>query len=298
MSHLEHRLNTLVMIICTLQAILCTLMAIGCSTYLSGTSYDDRYAHSARDPDGTPQYTDLQYSIINFFTYFLLVNTLLPISLQVCLEFCKFFQAYYINNDVLMFSFEREQLVQCKSMPLVEELGQVSYIFSDKTGTLTRNVMEFKYMLIGQSFYGNQKEFNQIPAEEGEDERNAFRRKSTMRMDQHQESNQTKVWSCPNYNAIIAGSNNYEVNRKISSLNSQSSFTIKTQRDMVVEFMKILSLAHSCEVEFFKDKTGVQQKFYNGPSPDEVALVEFAACAKFDCFKSSEEIISMAMQDG
>jgi phospholipid-transporting ATPase len=35
----------------------------------------------------------------------------------------------------------------------------VSYVFSDKTGTLTRNVMEFKYMLIGEEFYGDEVKF-------------------------------------------------------------------------------------------------------------------------------------------
>lgn len=46
MSHLEHRLNTLVMIICALQVVLCTLMAIGCKSFLSNTTFDELFAMS------------------------------------------------------------------------------------------------------------------------------------------------------------------------------------------------------------------------------------------------------------
>lgn len=66
-----------------------------------------------------------------------------------------------MNNDALMFSWDRFKLAEVKSASLVEELGQVNYIFSDKTGTLTRNVMDFKYMFVGTDFYGDCKQFEQ-----------------------------------------------------------------------------------------------------------------------------------------
>ena len=57
--------------------------------------------------------------------------------------------------------------------------------------------------------------------------------------------------------------------------------------------MKILSLAHMCVAETFTDKKGKTQKFYNGPSPDEVALVDFASSMDFDCTLSTDKIVKM-----
>lgn len=56
----------------------------------------------------------------------------------------------------------------------------------------------------------------------------------------------------------MSGQENATINRSLSSKNNQESFTIQTQKDLVTEFMKILSLAHSCETEFFTDKAGVK----------------------------------------
>ena len=48
-----------------------------------------------------------------------------------------------------------------------------------------------------------------------------------------------------------------------------------------------------CVAESFTDKNGVTKKFYNGPSPDEVALVDFASSMDFDCTLSTDKIVKM-----
>ena len=69
-----------------------------------------------------------------------------------------------------MFFAEDMQYAACQNSDLVEELGQVEFVFSDKTGTLTQNKMEFKKCQTGILVWGDptdQDIKNSVPENEG-----------------------------------------------------------------------------------------------------------------------------------
>ncbi|KAL1411420.1 aminophospholipid translocase [Vanrija albida] len=92
--------------------------------------------------DGMPN--KARQFVENILTFIILYNNLIPISLIMTMEVVKFQQASFINSDLDMYYAPTDTPALCRTSSLVEELGQIAYIFSDKTGTLTCNEMEFR----------------------------------------------------------------------------------------------------------------------------------------------------------
>ncbi|XP_024293606.1 phospholipid-transporting ATPase IA isoform X1 [Oncorhynchus tshawytscha] len=156
LSSVEHITNTLIL------ALFGCLLAISLVCSAGQTLWKTQYGDFA-------WYMDLNYGGaanfgLNFLTFIILFNNLIPISLLVTLEVIKFIQAYFINWDMDMHYEPTDTSAMARTSNLNEELGQVKYIFSDKTGTLTCNVMQFKKCSIAGVAYGHNTD---SPEEEG-----------------------------------------------------------------------------------------------------------------------------------
>lgn len=90
---------------------------------------------------------------MTYLTFVILYNNLVPISLQVSLEVVRTFQAHFINSDLEMYDEASDSFAMARTSNLNEELGQVRYILSDKTGTLTKNIMNFRKCSIGGKIF-------------------------------------------------------------------------------------------------------------------------------------------------
>lgn len=91
---------------------------------------------------------------ITFWAAIIVFQNLVPISLYITLEIVRTLQAVFIFNDVEMYYGKIDQPCIPKSWNISDDVGQIEYIFSDKTGTLTQNVMEFKKATINGQPYG------------------------------------------------------------------------------------------------------------------------------------------------
>uniref|UniRef100_A0A7N6BE27 Phospholipid-transporting ATPase n=1 Tax=Anabas testudineus TaxID=64144 RepID=A0A7N6BE27_ANATE len=96
-------------------------------------------------------------AFLSFWSYVIILNTVVPISLYVSVEVIRLGHSYFINWDQHMFCSQCNTAAEARTTTLNEELGQVEYIFSDKTGTLTQNIMIFNKCSINGQTYGKSK---------------------------------------------------------------------------------------------------------------------------------------------
>eukprot|EP00611_Tribonema_gayanum_P027179 TRINITY_DN6635_c0_g2_i1.p1 TRINITY_DN6635_c0_g2~~TRINITY_DN6635_c0_g2_i1.p1 ORF type:complete len:1273 (-),score=466.48 TRINITY_DN6635_c0_g2_i1:176-3994(-) len=88
-----------------------------------------------------------------WLTFLVLYNNFIPISMYVTVEMVVFALLYFVNMDLKMYREEEDMPAKARSSNITD-LGQIQYVFSDKTGTLTQNVMRFKRASCGGQIYG------------------------------------------------------------------------------------------------------------------------------------------------
>ncbi|XP_053687798.1 phospholipid-transporting ATPase IF isoform X2 [Sabethes cyaneus] len=116
--------------------------------------YNDRYhvEHNRYLGEHLATYQVSQF-LQDFFSFLILFNYLIPISLYVTIEMAKFWGGFYLEWDLDMYDEETDQPCIVNTSDINEELGQVSLLFSDKTGTLTKNIMIFQQCSINGKMY-------------------------------------------------------------------------------------------------------------------------------------------------
>jgi phospholipid-translocating ATPase len=212
-----------------------------------------------------------------FFKYIILFCAIIPIALRVNLDVSKTFFSYVINRDDSI----PETIARNSTIP--EELGRISYVFSDKTGTLTKNEMVFKKIAMETEQFGeeNFSELNDLLRDECQANDAPLLDIINMKQNEGEESS--------SYNE---GFSDNQLSESVSSTHSKRPKKQRRQRSKIIRDT-ITAMVLCNNVTPIVDENDSNNVTYQASSPDEVALVKFAETLNMKLTNRTDKEIRM-----
>ena len=157
-SEMEHMLNKLILATFMIQLVSCLFFGYFADQWAIEASDVHKYlAFDFKVVDKDEEQFKIKIlvdTLTNCGRWMIVMSNLVPISLIVTVESVRFIQGLFMQWDIDLIDRKTGIQAGVQASNLNEQLGNVSYIFSDKTGTLTKNYMEFKKVSIGNYSYG------------------------------------------------------------------------------------------------------------------------------------------------
>ncbi|CAM8966974.1 unnamed protein product [Rhodiola kirilowii] len=150
-SRIEVRMNREIIYLSLFLILLCTIVSIGAGIWLRQRRDElDLLQFYRRKDFSKDEVENFEYYgwgweiVFTFLKSVIVFQIMIPISLYISMELVRVGQAYFMIRDNQLYDEASGSRFQCRALNINEDLGQIKYVFSDKTGTLTENKMEFR----------------------------------------------------------------------------------------------------------------------------------------------------------